>query len=446
MNKIKNIIIFLTILIVIAIIALVIISKSESSDNMEHIQEDPGIVERELVNTLQVVDSQTYYYVVKDIVNKYYSYYSILFNIEEYYEGEDQESIAESQIANQSILYNMLDEECIQENGITSDNIITKFPPIKDSSVSITNMYVSEEKSNIGVYVVKGLLKEKKTENINYFQIIVKIDNINRTFVIIPQEYVNEKYGDLQIGAELKTTIPEEINKNKNNTFNYRTVTDEAYAKELFAHFKEQLETTTDLVYDKLDGQYRSKTFQTVDEFKNYIEYNNERFLSMKVTAYDKNTYSGYTQYVFTDKNGNNYIFNETSPFQYTVMLDTYVIPTKDFIDTYNAKKEAEKVVLNIKRFFMGIDDQNYGYSYSVLSQAFKNNKYPTKNDFVNYAKENFFDKNEITYESYEKENGLYVYKIKIKDATGNSTEERGFNIIVRLKDGTDFEMSFGER
>ena len=152
-----------------------------------------------------------------------------------------------------------------------------------------------------------------------------------------------------------------------------------------------------------------------------------------------------YTQYILIDNKGNNYILKETTPFQYVIILDNYTIPTSQFIEEYNKQTDQGKVVLNIKRFFMGIDDKNYGYSYSVLSESFKNNKYPTKNEFINYAKQNFFEKNEIEYITYEKENGVDIYKIKVKDAFGKSSDEKTLNMILRLKNGTDFEMSFGE-
>ena len=126
-------------------------------------------------------------------------------------------------------------------------------------------------------------------------------------------------------------------------------------------------------------------------------------------------------------------------------MLDSYAIPTDDLMETYSSSSEAEKVILNIKKFFMGIDDKNYGYSYSVLSDSFKNNKYASKDDFIKYVQENFFEKNDIEYVSYEKENGLYIYKINITDATGKSSEEKSLNMIIKIGSGANFEMSFGE-
>ena len=223
--------------------------------------------------------------------------------------------------------------------------------------------------------------------------------------------------------------------------------------------------------YNLLDSEFKSKYFSTLQEFKDYVENKRQIFESndvknlkqfeefetveeyrnyisqvkrLKLDKYQIRMNQEYNRYICIDSEGNYYTFYATSPLNYTVVLGNYAIPTEDFVETYNGSTEVEKVILNIKRFFMGIDDKNYGYSYSVLSESFKANKYPTKDAFVQYAKQYFFEENEIEYISYEKQKGLYIYKIKIKDATGENTESKSLNMIVKLNDGTDFEMSFG--
>ena len=127
-------------------------------------------------------------------------------------------------------------------------------------------------------------------------------------------------------------------------------------------------------------------------------------------------------------------------------MLDNYSIPGEDFQEEYNMLSKDKKVILNIKRFFMGIDNKNYGYSYSVLSENFRNNKFASKEDFINYAKQNFFDENEIKYISFKEENGIFIYEIILTDATGKNSEERTFNMIMKLNSETNFEMSFSKK
>lgn len=445
MPKIIRYIIILLIILVIAIIILINVLNNTSLYKVDYIEEDEMIVEDEIEKTLRLVENRMDYYTVKEIVNKYYSYYKIIYNMEEYYPMDDQETIKESEKININVLYNLLDEEYIQAKEVTIDNLKTKLTGIKNSTLDITNIYVCEKTEEINVYLVKGMLREIKTKNIINVQLIVKLDIKNKTFSIIPQEYLEEKYNNLEIGKEIENISLDSIKENKNNTFKFKATKEDIYIKDLFNQVKGQMEISIELIYNKLDEEYREKYFGTLSEFEDYINSKNEQYNKMQISEYKAIIKNGYTEYICSDKNFNYYIFKETAPFQYKLILDNYSIPTGNFEEEYKQKTDPEKVVLNIKRFFMGIDDKNYGYSYSVLSETFKNNKYPTKNDFIKYVQQNFFEKNEIEYEKCEKENGIYIYEIKITDATGKIPEEKSFNIILKLRNGTDYEMSFGE-
>ena len=448
MPKIIRYIMILLIILVIAIVILInFLRKLDNTSlfKIEDIEEEEMIVEDEIKKELQPVENRMDYYTVKEIVNKYYSYYKIIYNMEEYYPMDDQETIKESEKTNINVLYNLLDEEYIQAKEVTIDNLKTKLIGIKNSTLDITNIYVCEKTEEINVYLVKGMLREVKTKNIRNVQLIVKLDIKNKTFCIMPQEYLEEKYNNLAIGKEIENISLDSIKENKNNTFKFKATKEDIYIKDLFNQVKGQMEISIELIYNKLDEEYREKYFGTLSEFEDYINNKNEQYNKMQISEYKAIIKNGYTEYICSDKNFNYYIFKETAPFQYKLILDNYSIPTGNFEEEYKQKTDPEKVVLNIKRFFMGIDDKNYGYSYSVLSETFKNNKYPTKNDFIKYVQQNFFEKNEIEYEKCEKENGIYIYEIKITDATGKIPEEKSFNIILKLRDGTDYEMSFGE-
>lgn len=448
MPKIIRYIIILLIILVVAIVILINVLKKLDNTSLfkvDHIEEKEMIVEDEIKKELQPVENRMDYYTVREIVNKYYSYYKIIYNMEEYYQMDDPETIKESEKTNINVLYNLLDEEYIQAKEVTTENLKTKLTEIKNSILDITNIYVCEKTEEINVYLVKGMLQEVKTKNIRNVQLIVKLDIKNKTFCIIPQEYLEEKYNNLEIGKEIENISLENIKENKNNTFKFKATKEDIYVKDLFNQLKSQMEISTELIYNKLDNEYKEKYFATLPEFKEYINNKKEQYNKMQISEYKTIIKNGYTEYICVDKNSNYYIFKETTPFQYKLILDNYSIPTGNFEEQYKQKTDQEKVVLNIKRFFMGIDDKNYGYSYSVLSEAFKNNKYPTKNDFIKYVKQNFFEKNEIEYEKCEKENGLYIYEIKIRDVTETIPEEKTFNIIVKLGNGTDYEMSFGE-
>jgi len=446
MSKIKKIIVILSIIVGIIIMALVIISMNkEESDFINDELQDTEDFTYEKETSLKILDDRTDFYSVREVANKYYSHYMMIFNPEYYAMTYDKDEIKEYENNNITTLYNMLDQEYVKTEAVNINNIKSKLNGMKPSTINITKIFVSEKTDNINVYVVQGMLRERKEEKISSFEILIKIDSLNGTFSIVPSEYVKDKYNSMDVGKEIDITIQESIPVNLNNKVNFKIVDNETYVKDLFSHLKTQIQYFSEQLYNNLEEEYKKISFENIEEFKEYMNNYKKEYSGMQLAKYQKETENNYTQYILIDKKENYYILKETAPFKYTVILGNYVIETDEYTKAYNSSSEKEKVVLNIKKFFMGIEDKNYGYSYSVLSTSFKNNKYPTKNDFINYAKQNFFEENDIQYISCKEENGLYIYNIKITDATGKTPGEKEFNMIVKLNKGTDFEMSFGE-
>ena len=419
-NKMIIVSIIILIIIVIILFSIVLhIKREKDVDNMpDEVYMDSPI---EVDNTMQIVTIRNNYYIAKACVEIFYTYYSEMFKdpLEGYLIKPAEGTIDTEALKKESIekVYSLLDEEYIQYKQITLDNITSKLPEVKDVSINIKDMYVVEKSANLSAYFVYGSLKYGI--EYNNFSIMVKIDRKNNTYKVLLGDYVEEHYKDLKIDQQLEFTTEEEIEKNSYNKFEYIPVKDEEYINDLFTQYKNSLRESKEKSYDLLDEEYRKQCFDNVDEYLSYLDANYRKIVTANLDSYSKNKNGNYTEYLFKDSKGNYYIFRETAPFRYTVMLDNYVIPTEDFTEQYNDSSEVEKVVLNIKKFFMGIDNKNYGYSYNLLSETFRSNKFPTKADFTNYIKQNLFAENEINYISYEKENGLYIYKIQVTDATG---------------------------
>lgn len=447
MNQIKKIIIILIILIIAILICIWLINKKITNPNYvgknQNIEQD---ISNDFIKTVGLVDDYTTFFSVEKMLNNY---------------------IKVVRSSNPNDIYNLLDKEYTLQQNITAENVLDV---IKDqleynSNVRIRTIYGSENINNAEYYVYCMLEKEHQGIE-SYLGLYIDKQNLTYSIEIINKEIFEQKIKTT--GSELKT---KQIEKNQQNKTMFVNATEEERAKKYFKDFLENVLYYPEYAYTLLNEQYKSKVFPTLEDFKQYIETNREDFLSYDIsnlkTDDEFETVSEYNQYLINlkrltlkkfkitdesdgkkytciDSNGKYYIFSATYPFNYSIALDNYSIPDNNYIKEYNSSTEAQKVVLNIKKFFMGIDDKNYGYSYSVLSEGFKNNIYPTKNDFVNYAKQNFFEENDIEYVSYEKENGLYIYKIKLTDATGNSQEVKEFNMIIKLNSGTDFEMSFG--
>ena len=302
-------------------------------------------------------------------------------------------------------------------------------------------MYVCEQSENINIYIAEGILKEENTDNIMQFQIIINLNIPNRTFSIIPQEYVEKNNKDIEIGKGIDINVPESIPENDNNTFRYKKTSEETYVQDLFAKLKDEIKYYPELAYNNLDEEYRNKKFESLEDFKKYINNNEEKYSKMQVKEYQKTIEDDYTQYICVDQDGNYYIFRETSLMQYNLMLDTYTIDLSDFIEKYDSSEENVKVALNIEKLRQAIKDGDYKYVYNKLDNTFKSNNFKTLEIFENYIKDNFSGANNVEYKQYEQITGVHVYNLGITNSSeGNTINAK---VVMQLKDERDFAFSF---
>ena len=124
------------------------------------------------------------------------------------------------------------------------------------------------------------------------------------------------------------------------------------------------------------------------------------------------------------------------------MFLDKYTIDFPEFIERYEAGSIQEKVVLNIEKIKQALNAKDYTYVYNKLANSFKINNYKTQEEFENFAKENLFDYNEISYHTFANEGETYIYNISMRNRD-NAQEQKEMQIIMRLKENRDFEIAF---
>lgn len=446
MTKIKKIIIPLGIMLVIAIIALIIILNLINKNNQQtDISEDEGIeaYQKETDTILSQVTNRVDYYTVKTCIGKYYADYSILFNPEIYYIGFSEERVKQEQADNTQAIYDMLDSQYITEKGITIDNLGTNLKKIEVITPYITNMYVNHRTNNMDIYVIDGTIKTDITDAGEKFQIILKLDILNKTFSIMPSEYVEEKYGNILDGQNLDIELTDSIEKNNNNQFVYRTITEEDYMKDLFAELKNELLYDHEKAYNHLNEEYRNKKFATLEKFNNWATSKEEEYKNMVLAQYQTVQEDGYTQYVLVDQNGKYYIFNETGVMDYTTMLDTYTVDLPEFIEKYNKSNEADKAGMNLQKIVDAINDRDYTYVYNKLDKTFKQNNFKTENDFIAYMQNAFYANNNVEFSNYRASGDLHIFDATFTDRNNANNQARSKTFIIQLKEGTDYRLSF---
>lgn len=431
----KNMKVVIIILVIIIIAILSVLTMIQVKNNKEP-EEGKQLRPTEEFNNKDI-DYSTFY-TVSNCVQKYITYESVDLNEKETIteDGYVNSTTAEElgitdQETKVNLVSQMLDKDYIEKNNIKVklDNKSLKFVPQK---------IVGMEKENISKYAIYGELIEmatlKKVRN-EYF--IVTLDEINNTFQIVP--ILEEKYKKVEeIHLEIDIT---KIDKNANNTYMVADVKQTDMISKYFSNYKENVIFNLEKAYTLLDETYRNARFGNLEEFKKYVEENKETFDKATVSKYKVDVTDEYTQYVVIDQNDNYYIFRENAIMDYHVILDTYTIDLPEFIEKYNKATEQEKVALNINKFIQAINAKDYKYAYNKLAQGFKDNYFQTQESFEQYIKQKLYKNNEIKFNNFNNQANIYTYTTIITDKETKQTKQQNF--VVKLKEGTDFEMSF---
>ncbi len=456
----KGIIILTVLSIIVAIVLIVLfVQKGNIENKLQQnttVSEIENPSEKEEINQLEVVSVRSEFLLVENCIKTFYQNYAAINS-----SGEQLERV-----------YNLLDNDYIQEFNITKENLIGKYGNSKTIEVDVTKIYGMALESNQHIYFAYGYLRDTSSSQIADLAIAIRIDNSNQTFSVLPYEYLQKNnYLNVTEQSKIEINKTEKIENKTYNVYENKYQSEEDYVTKLFENYMNRALYHTELAYQSLNTQYSQKRFGNLQNYKNFVEKNRELYLSysmtnakkpeefsnmqeylmyldtyqtVKLKSYQVSRQNNITQYVCIDNQDNYYIFQETAPMQYNVILDTYTIDLPEFIEKYNNMTEEQKVLFNIQKFFEAINGQDYQYAYNKLDVTFRNNNFGSLAEFEAYAKKNFFSENALAAGKAEKQGNLYLYDITISDASKKDTSTKKKNFVMQLKEGTDFIMSFG--
>ncbi len=427
MKKMRNIIILITAILLIILIVLLILSSKTNNEPAQQYQDDEiyddsEVLSDEIISDLLERETAKYKYIyVNEIMDKFFGYI------------KDKNATA---------IMSLLDTEYIQENNLINNNILNFFAEYESVNSYFTKEIYTQEinymQDSLGEYeYIRGIIRKEGKEYYIYILLTNDFSNATYNLKILDNKQFNETVKNNNLNQNINISIP----VNEYNVMENSGAPQEKIASSYFEDYINAIKNSPEYAYNLLNEEYRTKRFGDVG---NYVEYINEReaeLINATVEKYAVYNQDGYTQYICLDNNGNYYIFNETVPMEYSVILDSYTIDIPQFLERYNTSNTQTKIALNINKFINGINDKNYNYSYSVLADSFKQNQFPTINDFENYAKTNFYEVNEVQYISLTQQGSNYVYNIILKDK--NSNNQKNMTIVMKLGEETDFEMSF---
>ena len=447
-NKKIIILILIIVIIMISISAIWLLrDKSEQTDNIDNTTE----VETSREQTTELVTDNALFYTVENCIKKYEAYVNL--DYEKQVDELNYPSLAAVyQIStleekNQAIL-DFLDEDYIKTYQINENNVSKYVEETENENINITalkmNKLINMDKGTKAYSVYA--LKDTGEEEIDIFY-IVKLDENSQAFSIVPIR--NEDYKDIDdINIENSTTS---IEKNSRNTIIESDMNEGQIATKYFQQYKSLLLNDVEEAYEKLDKEYREKRFGSIDEFQEYVESNIQEIQLSQIYEYTNESYATYKEYVAKDRYENLYIFEEISPNNYTVKLDTYTLTTDKFKEEYQKSNDIRKVQLQLDVFRQMINNYDFKAAYNVLSEDFKQNYYDTEEGFKEFIKQNMFRYNEIHFEDIEKVGNVYACEITFTDLSNGNYEDTNkenineykWTFIVELDDVENFKLSF---
>ena len=454
MKRLKYLIVGIAFLIVIMIIVLVVVlnnkneyenSEEEQYNEVANDNETQEIVSERL--TLNEVDNIDDFFILLNCVDQYLgaANENNIVNMG----GNESQEIKE---AIQLSIYNLLSQEYIENNEVTKENVYDYVDDINETIFFIPlkmNVVYSEDDSTKR-YVVYGIEENMQNEYLKDLYVVVNINQNSNTFSIEP--LIDNQYNDIsEVSIESKAI---QIPQNDNNQIIKANVNDEYVSQKYLDYYKKLALGRPDIVYDLMNQEYKEKRFGSLEAYEQYIDENRNDVSVIQLKQYMVNREDDSNQYVCRDAYGKLYIFEGQNPMDVSIKLDTYTINTDTFNEQYEDGNEQVKVQMNINKFVLMINNQDYQAAYNVLDDNFKNNYFRTLEEFESYVKLNAYKYNDMQVTSFDVNGNVYSCGIVLTDltegayedetkGTGGSGYSYNWNFFVQLNEGTDFTLSF---
>lgn len=258
------------------------------------------------------------YYNVQTCIKKFYEFYKDV-----YYGTNFYENLSNDEFKQQSFekLYNFLDIEYINNYGITKENISEKINKVLNGTLQIDDIYRISKKDNIAMYIVYSEQVSPSTNEIEDFNLIVKIDYSRKTFSILLDNYITDKgYNNIKENKRYNVELSNISSKNINK-FDTPNIDQVTYVENMFEDYRYSIMYNRQRAYTLINDEAKKSKFNTFDSFNEYVKNNIKNFVTMNIKTYRVNEYEKYTDYEYTDTHGNQYIFRVIAPMKYTVII-----------------------------------------------------------------------------------------------------------------------------
>ncbi len=450
-EKLLKIGIILSIIIIILLVIIInVIKPNGKSSKYEQIKGDGGPVNTSQSQNTTEKDNKTFkkvteyntYFLVKNILNEYVTYF------------ENVNSDVTVEIGRRNITEKELKEQLYKEGILTiNQNFDKQYKEEMQYDEAKIKDYVSKYKNTSGNERYRLNIEELYSTNIKNgyslvlaylkinnkpFNCMIKLDLNDKIYSIFWDDYIEKNGYNSKIEKEIK--IEENIEKQDNNKFILVNTNDVFLASQHLDDLKYKMVNEPERLYNILDDNYKEKRFPNYTKFAEFLNEIKERINKIQISKYriDGNKIQVLDNY------NNVYTFKTSGIMEYTVLLDNYTIEENSITESYKKLSDENKVASNIQKLVKMINLKDYTNIYNLLDDNFKRNNYSTENELKTFIVNKLYNYNVIDeIKSVKKEGNYYIGSFTIKNGENVNFPEIELNIVMQLKEETDFVMSF---
>lgn len=281
-------------------------------------------------------------------------------------------------------------------------------------------------------YYVKGVLvlpHGDLTASEQEVYILLYVDLQNGTYKI---ENINK---EAYVGIErINENADIDIPKGSYNLYKNKSISEAEEIELYLENYSFYIFNYTEKAYQLLDKEYSERRFKSYEKFYEYLVNKQSQLRQIKIVQYQIIEDDENIRYIGTDKYGNYYEIIITDYMEYTIKLDEYTIQ-----DGYEDLSEEEKIKNNAEKFISMINSCDYTNAYNLLEVGFKETNFPIEQSFIDYLKQNFFERNIIVKSTIE--GNVCTILMKETLSTKSNRFEKQFKVI--LGEGEQFSISF---
>lgn len=423
-KKRKIVFIIISILVLVVIIISILITRLKNNNDGDTYIDENGKVTKIEPEGDEEADVMSYK--KERLENTTY-----FFNIENYINNY----LEAIKLKNSLEIMNVLSEDFINENNLTSANVFEKIEENYDFIA--LEMYETREKS-LYSYIVSGTINDGIYNAKKYY--IFNLDLENYTYSITP--LYNKNYNNIEeINTKNKLS---NIKENSHNKFEFKKFNNESIVSKYITYYTELEKNNPEKAYSMLDKEYNEIRFQ--NNYNNFLYYinqmNNNGKLDTNLKKLSQGSYNNKEAYIIITEKDNRYTIVENSPMEFTIILDDYSVITESFKNKYKNATETKKIATNIDKIMKMINTYDYIGLYNILDESYKSSKFNNNiNSFINYIGDNFYNSNIYEVKNIKIQNNIYKTEIKVYENNEQNSEYNNVIISIKLGNNTDFNI-----